>query len=195
VLYFYKEVKVKKTGLAPILTAVLCCVTGAGFFSCAVTGPGTQQEAPGERAPVLPGAPPEKAGSGLDAPAFRDLPPEAAEYLELLGRAFADRDRDFLVSQGETSYEADNRSRYDDETYLAMLYRVGPYREDSPFQEITLPRLEYAEIRGIRYTAWEEKGPLIRAEAYLVPRRGETIPCEIMLLWRLKEPKILGIYP
>jgi hypothetical protein len=185
----------KKTRLAPVLTTVLCCATAAVSFSCAVIGPGRQKEAPGEKAHVQPETSPGKTDGGLDSPAFRDLPPEAAEYLKTLALAFTKQDRDFLVSQGETSYEADNRSRYDDETYLAMLYRVGPYQEDSPFREITLPRLAYAEIREIRYTAWEESGLFIKAEAHLIPYKGEALPCEIMLLWRLKEPKILGIYP
>jgi hypothetical protein len=179
-----------------VSVAVLCCIAAAGFFSCAVTGVSTQKEtAETALSRQEPEARPARIDSGLGSPAFQNLPPEAAEYLALLAAAFAGKDRDFLVSQGETSYETDNRSRYDDETYLAMLYRTGPYTEDSPFGEITLPRLEYAEISGIRYTAWEEVGPLIKVNAQLIPRKGEAVPCEIMLVWRLTEPKILGVYP
>jgi hypothetical protein len=179
-----------------VLLFVLCCAGAAGFFSCvsmgAIDGSFTENTlSRQEPETVRPGG----IDENLDSPALKGLPAEAEDYLKTLAEAFAQKDSDFLISQGETRYEAESRSRYDDETYLAMLYRIGPYTEESPFREISYPRLEYTEIRGIRYIAWKEEGPLIKVDAHLIPQRGETIPCEIMLLWRLKEPKVLGIYP
>jgi hypothetical protein len=179
----------------------ICCVGAAGLFSCvsfAETAAVEEGSGAGEGAQSLQERETARDGVGgeaFDSPAWRGLPAEAEDYLTILAEAFSRRDRDFLISQGEARYEAENRSRYDEETYLAMLYRIGAYNEDSPFREIGLPRLSYTEIRGIQYTAWKEEGPVINVDARLIPLKGETIHCQIMLLWRLREPKILGIYP
>jgi hypothetical protein len=138
---------------------------------------------------------PSKIEDNLGKSVFKGLPSEAREYLETLSKAFKDKDLDFLISQGELNYENSTRLRYDEETYLAMLYRIGPYTEDSPFQEMKLPRLEYKEITGIEYLAWDETGPMIEIRARLIRQKNEPIPCEIMLVWKLPEPKVLGAYP
>ncbi|AEF80745.1 putative lipoprotein [Leadbettera azotonutricia ZAS-9] len=166
------------------------------FWSCAIisnrpTEGKAETAAASPRAAIRPG----RVEDNLGKPTFKGLPQEAREYLETLSKAFREKNLDFLISQGEIHYENETRFRYDEETYLAMLYRIGPYTEDSPFREMKLPRLEYKEVTGIEYTAWDEKGPMIEIQAQLVYQKGETIPCEIMLVWKLPAPKVLGMYP
>jgi hypothetical protein len=130
----------------------------------------------------------------LDTPGFGGLPPEARAYLRELSRAFRDQDTAFLLRQGERQFEADVRPRRDDESYLALLYRAGPWGTDAPRAAAEVPRLFPGEIRYIEYSDWEERGPLLEIRGRLVTRTG-VIPCVIMLIWRLVEPKIQGLYP
>jgi hypothetical protein len=134
-------------------------------------------------------------GDKLETPAFKGLPPEARDYLETLARAFRGKDRDFLLSQGESRYEAELRPLYDAESYLAMLYRAGAYADDDPWRAPAFPRLNSEDIAGVEYTGWAEEGPILRIQGRLHLLKGESLPCEIMLIWRLKEPKVLGAYP
>ena len=170
------------------------------FASCASQTPHTKGTIPAtsasqaaEKAP----APAESlsGGDGLDAPQFRSLPPEARDYLAVLAEAFRKTNKDFLVSQGEAQYEKDLRSRYDEETYLAFLYRIGPYSEDSGWKSPAPARLEYAQVRAIEYLSWEEKGPMLDIKGRLYFQDTSSLPCRIVLAWRLVEPKILGEQP
>ena len=135
------------------------------------------------------------AGTGLNAPQFRGLPREVNEYLTVLAEAFRKKDREFLVSQGEIQYEKEFRFRYDDESYLALLYRIGPYSDESGWKSPVLPKIDAATIRAIEYTGWEEKGPMLSIKGRLHLEKGTPLPCEIILVWRLPEPKILGAHP
>ena len=135
------------------------------------------------------------SGDGLDAPQFSSLPPEARDYLTVLAEAFRRQDKEFLISQGEAQYEQDLRSLYDEETYLALLYRAGPYSEDSEWKSAALARLEYTQVKAIEYLAWEERGPILDIKGRLYFQDGSSQPCGIMLVWRLPEPKILGERP
>jgi hypothetical protein len=178
---------VKKSGLP--LAAVLVLPL---LWSCA----GTQPEKTGVPKPQEPAV--SRPGTTVTEPESRDLqdiPQEAREYLAALALAFSRQDLEFLISQGEKQYEAELKSYYDDGTYLAMLYRVGPYTEESPWRDMELPRLEWQEIKDIEYDRWSEKGPLLEIQARLIPYKGKDIPCEILLIWRLEEPKIQGAYP
>ena len=135
------------------------------------------------------------SGYGLDTPRFRDLPPEAKEYLEILAKAFREKDKAFLISQGEAQYEKDLRFTLDEEIYLALLYRIGPYSEDLPWESSAPPRLDVSKVRGIEYTGWEEKGPMLEIKGRLYVQKNDSLPCGIVLVWRLPEPKILGERP
>ena len=135
------------------------------------------------------------SGNELDSPQFRNLPPEAKDYLETLAEAFQKKDKEFLVSQGESQYEKELRSRLDEETYLALLYRIGPYSEDSPWKPPTPQRLNASLIRAIEYTEWGENGPMLDIYGRLYLSNGDSLPCRIVLVWRLPEPKILGERP
>ena len=139
-------------------------------------------------------------GDGLDAPAFRNLPPEARDYLGILSAAFNRKDKEFLISQGETQYERDTRRQFDDEAYLAMLYRVGPYSGNSEWMTprtagSALPSLHIPGTSGIEYSEWRENGPMLEINGRLRLTNSDTLPCTIMLVWRLPEPKILGERP
>jgi hypothetical protein len=179
---------IKKSGL-PLAAGLVLLL----LWSCAGTQPGKTEapETPPEPAVSRPGTTgPEPENQGLNI-----IPQEAREYLDALALAFSRQDLDFLLSQGEKQYETELKSCYDEETYLAMLYRIGQYTEESPWGETALPRLEWQKIKGIEYDRWSEKGPLLEIQARLIPHKGKDIPCEILLIWRLKEPKIQGAYP
>jgi hypothetical protein len=151
-----------------------------------------------EAAPPPPAeSPPADEDGGYSPKPSPGLPPEAGAYLESLSRAFSTADRDFLLAQGESQFEAENRGRYDEESYLALLYRVGPFSRDSPSAPAGtgIPRLDPAKIRRIEFADWEERGPALIIDARLITRTSEAIPCRLVLLWRLREPKILGVYP
>lgn len=135
------------------------------------------------------------SGDGLDLPQFTDLPSEARDYLKILTEAFRTQDKEFLIAQGEGQYEKELRFRYDEETYLAMLYRVGIYSEETHDNPLTLPRLEYTEIKTIEFYEWEEKGPILEIAGLLYLRDGSAFSCGINLVWKLIEPKILGAWP
>ncbi|MDR0400901.1 MAG: hypothetical protein LBH51_08160 [Treponema sp.] len=127
---------------------------------------------------------------------WEDLPPEPRAYLRELAGAFSRQDAAFLLAQGESQFEAEIRPRYDEEEYLALLYRAGSYGQDKPYDEEDAPRLDVLEISGLEYTGWEERGPLLEVRGRLVRQGGRPpVPCVIMLLWKLWEPKILGRFP
>ena len=143
-------------------------------------------------APALDGiTPPENR---LNGPAFKNIPGEAREYLERLSRAFISQDEAFLLAQGEPQFESETRPRHDNETYLALLYRTGVYAAESPRLSGQPPRLAPATVSHIQYLSWEENGPLPEIKAQLVGKDGKTTPSLIMLVWRLREPKIEGLF-
>jgi hypothetical protein len=115
--------------------------------------------------------------------------------LETLARAFRGGDRAFLLSQGEAFFEAEVRPAYDEASYLALLYRIGPYGEDNFRAESNVPRLFPEEIDHIEYAGWEEQGPLLEIRGRLIRKAGPPLPCLILLVWKLPEPKIQGRFP
>ncbi|MDR2101500.1 MAG: hypothetical protein LBP43_02910 [Treponema sp.] len=175
-------------------------ILGAALYLTACAG------APSEKAEEVRAAPPEQPPKGgllrigpeksplREAPP-ENLPPEARSYLETLARAFRSGDRDFLLSQGEASFEAEVRPFYDEASYLALLYRIGPYGEDNSQADQNIPRLFPDEIDHIEYVDWEERGPLLEIRGRLIHRGGSPLPCLIMLVWKLPEPKIQGLFP
>jgi hypothetical protein len=173
-------------------------ITGAAFFwSCigaepVINSPAEKAPSGAASAPAVRSGP---AADGLETPQFKGIPEEARVYLKKVAEAFRSRDGAFLAAQGSPQYEADNRGRYDEETYLAMLFRIGSYSEDLPWKPQALPRLEYNEIIGIEYKNWNDNGPHLEVRANLIPKTGEPIPCEIVLIWKLPDPKIEGVYP
>jgi hypothetical protein len=134
-------------------------------------------------------------GDRLEEPVFRGLPTEVHSYLETLAAAFRSQDRTFLLAQGEPQFERETRPQYHEETYLALLYRTGPLSREEPEADNTLPRLDPEKSRRIEYLDWEEEGPLLEIRGRLIPASGPPIPCRIMLIWRLREPKVLGFFP
>jgi hypothetical protein len=166
---------------AAVFTILAACAGGPGPGKTAGTAP------PREAAPSGP-------DDRLDSRSFDGLPPEARAYLKNLSRAFRNRDAEFLLSQGEDHFEAEVRPFYDDESYLALLYRTGAWGTDAPWTEAEFPRLSPGEIRHVEYLSWEERGPVLEIRGRLVTSAG-IIPCTIMLIWRLAEPKIQGLYP
>jgi hypothetical protein len=129
----------------------------------------------------------------------RSLPPEARTYLAAVAEAFSSGDRAFLIAQGENQFEEQIRPAYDEEIYLALLYRIGSLSVDNPSALSgagnAFPRLSPPRIRRIEFAGWEEVGPVFIVTARLITKTNETIPCTLVVLWRLREPKILGVYP
>jgi hypothetical protein len=150
---------------------------------------------PGEAATGGPKPAHAMTGDNLDTSAFAGLSPETRIYLAAISRAFRSQDKQFLLAQGEKAFEAEVSPWYDDESYLAMLYRSGAYADDVPWEKSRMPRLEPSAIRDIEYIDWKERGPMIEIRGRLGATDGSTIPCKIILVWKLTEPKILGIYP
>jgi hypothetical protein len=136
--------------------------------------------------------------SGDDALSFATLPPEIRSYLADLSAAFKNHDSTFLEDQGETHYAKDLFNKYSREQYLAMLYRAGPYARDSTW-EIPPYKLDIKNIRRVKWIDFSEKGPVLEVNGVILLAAHEMdateIPCRLMLLWRLKEPKIIGTYP
>ena len=145
--------------------------------ACTSVPPETEgQEAAAERRPqgaAIRPPPPD----GLNTPGFRNIPEEARAYLGILSEAFRQKNRDFLISQGETQYERELRHQMEDETYLALLYRVGSHNEDSQWASMTIPRLNPAEVRAIEYAQWEEAGPMLRITGRLHLEDNNTLQC------------------
>jgi hypothetical protein len=180
---------------------LLAAMMGAVLYLTACAG-GPERVLPGKARSASPEQPPEGGPSGArpgESPSAEippeTLPPEARSYLETLARAFRGRDRDFLLSQGEAQFEAEVRPVCDEESYLALLYRIGPYAEDNSREDAKTPRLIPDEILRIEYLDWGEQGPLLEIRARLVRREGTPLPCLIMLVWKLQEPKIQGRFP
>ncbi|MDR2177243.1 MAG: hypothetical protein LBP20_04270 [Treponema sp.] len=176
----------KKT-LPPALAVLLLNLLIAGCAGLRL-GDGQSPELAPEKRPAAP------ASGALpgEGPAWENMAPEAQAYLAELARAFARRDTGFLLAQGEAQFEAEVRPRYDEANYLAMLYRVGSYGEENP--PAGTDRLKPEDIRGIEYTGWEERGPMLWVRGRLITA-GAKIPCVIFFNPRLRTPKILGAYP
>jgi hypothetical protein len=128
----------------------------------------------------------------LETAAFEGLPPEARNYLQSISAAFSARDKAFLLAQGERQFEAEMRPRYDDESYLALLFRLGRYEADTPVEDMDLPKLAVETCTGIEYTSWREWGPVLEIRGQILRKNEPPLPCLIILVWRLREPKILG---
>jgi hypothetical protein len=166
-------------------------IIAAAIFLVACAASPRETESPPPEAGVLPAPVPAKDPFG---PAFKNLPPEARDYLERLAEAFSAGDEAFLLAQGEPQFEAELKPNQDKESYLALLYRTGIYALESPRLDAGQPRLVLAGISRIEYLAWKESGPLLEIQARLVGRNGKNTPCRIMLVWRLREPKIEGLF-
>ncbi|MDR2403904.1 MAG: hypothetical protein LBD78_07730 [Spirochaetaceae bacterium] len=187
----------KKTAPWLRICATLC-LAGCAGLPTERAEPGqdalqAEKSLPEESAADISGNKPEQAPFTELPP--RSLPADTRAYLEALSAAFRNGDRNFLLSQGEAQFEAEVRSFYDEETYLALLYRIGPYGQESPRTDTETPRLNPEEILRIEYADWGEQGPLLELHCRLIRRRGPPLPCLIMLVWRLPEPKILGRFP
>jgi hypothetical protein len=180
-----------KTKKAPGLFAAFPLAAAALLLGTCVNFGGVRQAGSPQENPAVSLS---RDGDGLDKTAFRKLSPETLAYLAALSRAFSSQDREYLLAQGEADYEAAVKPYYDEGSYLAMLYRSGDYAVDKPGESNRRPVLDPGEIRGIEYLDWEEQGPMLVIRGRLNGRTG-TLPCKIVLAWRLREPKILGVYP
>jgi hypothetical protein len=167
--------------------AVLAVLTA--LAACAGLGRAEEENTVPLRGPPLEDAP----GPYTSRPPA-GLPPEARFYLEGLSRAFAGGDGAFLLAQGEPVFEAEVRPRFDEETYLALLYRTGPLALD-PGAGGDLPRLDYRHIRRLEYLGWEERGPLVEIQGRFIMAGGAPVPCAIVFNPRLEEIRVLGVFP
>lgn len=177
---------------------ILVFALSLAWASCAGVPPGKAPEksrpnAAGKRA-ASPGTV-ERPATGLEAAVFSDLPEGVASYLERIAEAVRKRDEHFLLAQGERDYAGRVRSMVDAPSYLALLYRVGPYSAEKPSDDERPPRLDVSRLRSIRYTGWEERGPVAEVRALLTQADGPAFPCRLSILWKLSEPRIIGREP
>jgi hypothetical protein len=124
---------------------------------------------------------------------FRELPAGIRAYLRKLEAAFAAHDAAFLLAQGEGEYEMAARNRVNCGEYLAMLYRAGRYADDAVWEAPS--EIDSDKIACIKYTAWREQGPVLGVDGKIYPDEGRPILFSMKVLWRLNEPKLLGVYP
>ncbi|GHU39708.1 hypothetical protein FACS1894190_05480 [Spirochaetia bacterium] len=125
---------------------------------------------------------------------FSKLPAVIREYLKQIADAFENHNNKFLIAQGEENYDKDLRGSTSEGQYLAMLYRAGPYIKDSTWQ-IPDYKLNLSAVQHIKWLSYREQGPVLEIEGIITESSGKTIPCRLMLLWRLNIPKIIGTYP
>ena len=137
---------------------------------------------------------PETYGS-LDDPVFSSLPAGARSYLQRLAFAFREQDKKFLLDQGETVFETEVRPHYSEEEYLALLYRADSYAKESPSMKNELPKLIIKNIRDIKYTGYTEHGPLLEIRGHFTMKDDSLLPCLLVLIWQLPEPRIRGYFP
>jgi hypothetical protein len=183
-------------------TAVLFFTLSGLFFSCGTLSNFHEKETikPAKSPTILqkkpiPEAPPAsiERESGLDQRIFSNLSIETRDYLGSLARAFKKHDTDYLVKQGEEHYARKIQGRYSEEEYLALLFRAGPYAKESPFGPETMVRLDVHSVIGIRFTGLEDRGPVLDVRGSLKKKDGTELPFRILVLWKLREPKILGM--
>ncbi len=175
--------------LAAAALSLVACMT-APVPETVTTVPA--REKPAERPQAEPPPPP---GAELDEPVFSSLDPETKNYLVRLERAFIERDAAFLLSQGERDYEGRVRPGTDDEWYLALLYRLGPYASDSEAMDDRPLRVGVGSIAYLRFTGMDRLGPVAGLRGVVALADGTKLPCNVYLLWRLQPPRILGREP
>jgi hypothetical protein len=152
-LYKMNQPQTKKMPRAGFLS-IVSFVWAVALLLGGCAGLGETKAPPEGKGPALPASGTGGRGNGLD----RELDSETRTYLEALSRAFASQDREYLLSQGEESYEAEIRPHYDEGSYLAMLYRT--YAADSLWDRgRQRPSLDPGDVLGIEYLDWEEQGP------------------------------------
>ncbi len=140
--------------------------------------------------------PPERfLDNGLASPAFSTMDPLTLNYLERFAKAVSTGDTDFLLSQGESWYEERLRPNLDDSSYLAYLYRIGPFSKDSPAGSGSIPRILPSEIRSVRFRAWNTNGPVLELGGTFGLADGKELPFIMDLLWKLDPPRIIGMEP
>ncbi len=176
-----------------LLAAALC----AAAASCAGGPPASRgpAEKPAQAGKAAPSAVGRPDASGLRNAAFAGLPDGVAAYLERLAAAVRNRDAAFLRAQGEREYSGRVRPMVDEKAYLALLYRVGPYSAEGPADGERPPRLDPARLRSLRYTGWDENGPVAEVRGLLFLAEGPPLPCTISVLWKLREMRIIGREP
>ncbi|MDR2795295.1 MAG: hypothetical protein LBB47_01120 [Spirochaetaceae bacterium] len=172
--------------LFPLAAALL--VSCAGFGQRENSGGDAPHENYGEKSEEMA-----EEHYHKDETVLKELPYGIRAYLLKLSAAFAARDAAFLLAQGEGAYEASARSYVSDDQYLAMLYRAGRYADDADWQSPY--ELNMDKVSHIDYMTWREQGPVLNIDGKIYMNSGRPVACNIKVLWRLDQPKILGAYP
>ncbi|MDR2491785.1 MAG: hypothetical protein LBD20_10335 [Spirochaetaceae bacterium] len=128
---------------------------------------------------------------GLDAPRFNTLDAETKTYLKNIAAAWRRGDTAFLLSQGESRYQSEKRFGISEARYLALLYRAGPYANDSGW-DYGAYDLNPDGVLSLRFLDYHDEGPVRIFDCRFTLKSGEHIPAKICLLWRLPAMKILG---
>lgn len=190
-----------RNGVIGLTTVILFALSGL-LFSCASLSNACEERPPKSpetstallKEPIPEASPPSiERESGLDQGIFSSLSTETRDYLGSLARAFKKQDGEYLLNQGEERYAQRMRNRYSEEEYLALLFRVGPYAKESPFDPETTVRLDVHSVMSIRFTGWEDRGPVLEIRGILKKKDRTELPCRILVLWKLRSPKILGM--
>lgn len=165
------------------------------FATCA-NGPQRIDAARGsEPSPARPPAQEARPGNELSSPAFTALPAGLKPFLIALAERAALSDGAYLLAAAEPNYERRVRPLVDNDAYFALLFRLGAYSSESPAGGEALPRVDPATVRSIRYTGWNDRGPVIEIRAMLRLSDGRVMPSSLLVLWKTLPPRIVGREP
>jgi hypothetical protein len=189
-------------GLPLILAAALsaCATLAPPSPDNAATSPAAEAAAPqasiaAKPAAAVPAAKPAASAKAAvpTLPAGLDL--SVRRYLENLVAAVRRGDGAYLAAQAEPNYAQRLASAWDRPSYLALLYRVGPYAADAPDAPDKPPRIDPLDLVDLKLDGFESYGPVIELSGRFVLRSGREIPCRITLLYRLDPPRVIGFEP
>jgi len=147
------------------------------------------------KAPDVKVIPEHTADNGLASAAFSTMDPYALDYLERIAEAVHTGDSRFLLSQGESWYEKRLKPNLDESSYLAYLYRIGPFSKESPADPDSIPHVSPSDIRSVRFTSWNTLGPILEIRGTFRFVDGKALPFTMNVLWKLDPPRILGLEP
>lgn len=171
---------------AGILGAVVGLIVSCSGVPSLGWASGRGRDGPAERPPVA---------KELDGPTFVSLPPEARDYLRDLALLFRTGAAGRILDQGEPAYAARVRPQVGQAQYAALLYRVGAYSEEGPFDEGPPPLFPVDQTRSLTFTGWTDRGPVAEVRGRITYRNGVTVPCTLYVLWKALPPCILGREP
>jgi hypothetical protein len=127
----------------------------------------------------------------LDDRRFDTLDPVVKEYLRKLADAWKSHNKNYLLAQGEEQYQDNTRPYVNEGQYLALLYRAGPYAQEGRWSYDNF-ELDIDTVRRIIFIDYRIEGPVLIVSGRFESKTGNVIPCNLYILWRLMDIKLIG---